>query len=181
MEATYCPSCGNPLRPAAAYCSKCGAVIAAARTAQAPRPVRSRRVLAGVVVLVVVVAAVLGYLFFVFLPSLNVVKTGDGIWIVSGGVYPAQASCSDCGRTMIPPGSIFTIHLYVSVSAASCFFGCGDSVTAISVNAPYLIVSLVPDNLPNYISENSGYTWALNVQAPATSGHYALGGLVALQ
>lgn len=147
----------------------------------APRKSR-RKVLWGVVSIVVLLVVIFAFVWGYYLPSQDVVKTGGGTWgIVGSAPVPAAAGCGGCGRTMLSPGSTFTIQITIYVNAAPCYFYCpGDQVTAVTINGPYTLVSLVPSNFPVTVSEGASYAWSANIQAPSNPGHYALGGAIAV-
>jgi hypothetical protein len=132
-------------------------------------------------IVVVVVVVGLGYYFVVYVPEHNVVTMDGGGWLVNGASTSLGVSvgCSDCGQRPAP-GSDFTIDVNVAISSESCgFFGCdGYEVNSFSVNAPYVLVQTAPDNLPVFDAAGSFNTWALTVQAPASAGHFPIGGVV---
>src|ERR1700686_46266 len=123
MSSGFCHKCGVPYTTDAAFCGNCGAtrppsVPIPVTTASSPNPTQtpppvesppqaqpgsrpgSRRLELTVAVIVVVAAVALAYVFGVYLPSQNVVKTGGGGWALTGHSSAAGVSigCGDCGR-----------------------------------------------------------------------------------
>jgi hypothetical protein len=121
------------------------------------------------------------YLVGFYLPAHDVVTMEGGSWIVNGASSSLgiQVGCSNCGQTPAA-GSEFTINVNVGVSSTNCgFYVCPDySVQSFSVTGPYVLDAVAPNNLPYGESSGSFNTWELTVTAPATPGHYAIGGIV---
>jgi hypothetical protein len=196
MGVSFCRKCGAALSADSAFCPKCGTVVAIAPIPPPAVPVQSpaaafagnlvsarprRGVVIAVAVAVVLLLVLVAFVWGYYLPSQNYVRTGGGNWTIVGSPpVPATAACSDCGHSMVSPGSVITIHISVYAGVGTCtFFDCPSlEVTGISVGAPYVIVSANPNTLPVYIPQSQSYSWALNVQAPGSAGHDPLSGSV---
>ncbi|HTS33456.1 MAG TPA: hypothetical protein VMI55_05920 [Thermoplasmata archaeon] len=132
------------------------------------------------VIVLVMTAVGLVYFFDFYVPQHNVVTTQGGSWIINGASSSLgiSAGCSNCGQKPVP-GSQFTIDVNIGVSSQSCIIFCSSyTIESISVNGPYTLDGISPNNLPYSESEGSFNTWALTITAPGSSGHFPLGGVV---
>jgi Double zinc ribbon len=189
VSGTNCPSCGIPTAPGDVFCAKCGASLdPLAPPPPGLYPMRgsrrpTRRLVVSGAVLVVLLLVGLTYWLVIYEPANDVVTTQNGVWVVNGasGSLVIQIGCSNCGSKPAP-SSHFTIDVNVAVSSTSCSgFGCPYySVQSFSINAPYTLDQVAPNNLPFTEAPGSFDTWALTLTAPSSSGHYPLGGVVAV-
>jgi hypothetical protein len=182
-----CANCGNPLKPDSAFCPKCGAPTTAESKPVSP-PVRLPRDrsflprLAAVAISVAVVALLVAvYLLAVYLPDQREVTTEGGAWVINGAspALGVTIGCSNCGQTP-GQGTEFTVNINIQVSNPTCgYLNCaGYRVESFSVNSPYTVAQVSPENLPYSEAGGSFNTWSLTVTAPPSGGHYPLGGVV---